>query len=54
MTYLEENQEAMTILQEHSSQKDGDGIVQSMLYLKETLQDLIPQPNYRLHNASRI
>jgi hypothetical protein len=51
MTYLEGQKEVMTILQEHSSLEDGDGIVQSMLLLKETLQDLIPPPNYRLRNA---
>jgi hypothetical protein len=51
MTYLEGQKEVMTILQEHSLQEDGVGIVQSMLSLKETLADLIPPPNYRLHNA---
>jgi hypothetical protein len=51
MNYLEGQKEVMTILQEHSSLEDGVGIVQSMLYLKETLQDLIPPPNYRLRNA---
>ncbi len=51
MTYLEGQKEVMTILQEHSLLEGGDGIVQSMLLLKETLADLIPQPNYRLHNA---
>ena len=51
MTYLEGQKEVMTILQEHSSQEDGAGIVQSMLSLKETLADLIPPPNYRLRNA---
>jgi hypothetical protein len=51
MTYLEGQTEVMTIVQEHSLQNDGVGIVQSMLLLKETLADLIPQPNYRLPNA---
>ncbi len=53
LTYLEENPQAMTILQEHSLQEGGDGIVQSMLFLKETLINSLLAPNYRLHNASR-
>jgi hypothetical protein len=51
MTYLEGQKEVMTIVQEHSLQNDGVGIVQSMLLLKETLADLIPPQNYRLRNA---
>jgi hypothetical protein len=51
MSYLESQKEVMTILQEVNSLQDGDGIVQSMLSLKETLQDLMPPPNYRLSNA---
>jgi hypothetical protein len=51
MNYLESQKEVMTILQEVNLPQDGDGIVQSMLSLKETLQDLMPPPNYRLFNA---
>jgi hypothetical protein len=54
MNYLESQKEVMTILQEVNLQQDGDGIVQSMLSLKETLQDLMPPPNYRLYNALHI
>lgn len=51
MTYLENNKEMQTILQQHNSVNDGVGIHQSMLLLKETLQDLIELPNYRLTNV---
>jgi len=51
MDYLEKDKEVMTILHQHNSVKDGDGIVQSMLLLKETLQDLMKLPNYHLHNV---
>jgi hypothetical protein len=51
MTYLENNKETQTILQQHSLENDGGGITQSMLLLKETLQDLIELPNYRLINV---
>jgi hypothetical protein len=51
MTYLENNKEIQTILQQHNSGKGGDGTLQSMLSLKETLQDLIELPNYRLTNV---
>jgi hypothetical protein len=51
MTYLENNKEIQTILQQHNLGKDGDGIHQSMLLLKETLQDLIQLPNYLLTNV---
>ena len=51
MTYLENNKEMQTILQQHNSGKDGVGIHQSMLSLKVMLQDLIELPNYRLTNV---
>ena len=51
MTYLENSKEMRDILQQHSSEKDGAGIVQSMLLLKETLQTLIELPNYQLTNV---
>jgi len=51
MIYLENNKEIQTFLQQHNSEKDGGGIVQSMLLLKETLQDLIQLPSYQLTNV---
>jgi hypothetical protein len=51
MTYLENNKEIQIFLQQHNSEKDGVGIVQSMLLLKETLQDLIQLPSYQLTNV---
>ena len=51
VTYLENNQKIQTILHQHNLDKDGDGTVLSMLSLKETLQDLIELPSYRLPNA---
>jgi hypothetical protein len=40
IAYLERDKEIQTILQQGNLGKDGAGIVQSMLLLKETLQDL--------------
>ncbi len=51
LTYLENNKEIQTILHQHNLEKDGDGIVQSMLLLKETLSNLIELPNYQLTNV---
>ena len=51
MTYLENSKEMKDILQQHSSENGGAGIVQSMLLLKETLQTLIELPNYQLTNV---
>jgi len=51
MTYLEKDKEIQNILQQPNLGKDGDGIVQSMLLLKETLQTLIELPNYQLTNV---
>ena len=51
MTYLENSKEMKDILQQHSSENGGAGIVQSMLLLKETLQTLISLPNYQLTNV---
>jgi hypothetical protein len=48
MTYLEQNKQMQTILQQHNLENDGVGIHQSMLSLKEMLQDLIELPNYQL------
>ena len=51
LNYLENNQEIQNILLQPNSVKDGDGIVQSMLLLKETLSSLIELPNYQLTNV---
>lgn len=51
MSYLENNKEMKDILQQHNSENDGDGIVQSMLFLKETLLTLTESPNYQLTNV---
>jgi hypothetical protein len=51
MNYLENNKEIQTILQQHNLENDGVGSVQSMLLLKETLQDLIQLPSYQLTNV---
>ena len=51
MNYLENNKEIQTILHQHNLENDGVGSVQSMLLLKETLQDLIQLPNYQLTNV---
>ena len=40
IAYLEKDKEVQNILLQGNLDKDGDGIVQSMLLLKETLQDL--------------
>jgi len=40
IAYLEKDQEVQNILLQGNLGKDGDGIVQSMLLLKETLRDL--------------
>ena len=51
MTYLETDKQIQNILQQHNSEKDGAGIVQSMLLLKEALSTLIELPNYQLTNV---
>jgi len=51
LTYLENNQEVQNILHQHNLDNGGGGTVQSMLLLKETLQDLIELPNYQLTNV---
>lgn len=51
MNYLENNKQMQTILQQHNSVEGGVGIHQSMLSLKEMLQDLIQLPNYQLTNV---
>lgn len=48
---LEKNQEVRDILNKHSLEKDGGGIAQSMLLLKEMLDDLMRFPNYLSHKV---
>lgn len=51
VTYLEENQTKMGIANKHNLAKDGDGIVHSMLFLRETLEDLMKFQNFPYINA---
>lgn len=51
MNYLENNKEVQTILHQHNLDNDGDGIVQSMLLLKETLLSLTESQTYQLTNV---
>jgi hypothetical protein len=51
LTYLENNQEIQTILNKHNLENDGVGIHQSMLLLKETLENLIQRPNFPYINV---
>jgi len=46
LTYLEENQEAMSTLNKLNLGKDGDGIHLSMLSLREMLEDLMKFPSF--------
>lgn len=47
-SYLEENQEVTNFLNKANLEKDGDGIHQYMLLLKEMSEDLMKSPDYRL------
>jgi hypothetical protein len=51
MDYLKEEVTEMTTLQKHNLEQNGDGIIQSIQSLKETLQDLMQLPSYPLGNA---
>jgi hypothetical protein len=51
IAYLEKDQEVQNILQQQTLDKSGDGIVQSMLLLKETLTDLTQLQDYQLINV---
>lgn len=51
MNYLENNKEVQTILHQHNLDNGGDGIVQSMLLLKETLLSLTESQTYQLTNV---
>lgn len=47
IVYLERDKEVQNILHKQTLDISGDGIVQSMLLLKETLQDLTQSQNYQ-------
>lgn len=51
MDYLKEEVTEMTTLQKHNLEQNGDGIIQSIQSLKETLHDLMQLPSYQLGNA---
>ena len=51
LNYLEANKEVQTILQQRNLHQNGDGIVVSMLSLRETLEDLNKLPNFLYTNA---
>lgn len=51
LTYLEENPKIMDIVNKHNSVNAGDGIVLSMLSLKETLEDLMKFQNFPYTSA---
>jgi hypothetical protein len=51
LTYLEENPQMKDLMNKHNSESGGDGIHQSMLSLKETLEDLMKLPNFLYGNA---
>jgi hypothetical protein len=46
VNYLEEKQTKIAIANKHNLVKDGDGIVHSMLLLRETLEDLMKFQNF--------
>jgi hypothetical protein len=51
LTYLEENPKIMDIVNKHNSENAGDGIVLSMLSLKEMLEDLMKFQNLAYINV---
>lgn len=51
MDYLEANKEAMNILNQANLEKGGDGILLSMLLVKEMLEDLMKFPNFHYTSA---
>jgi len=51
IAYLEKDKEVQNILQQQTLELNGDGTVQSMLLLKETLTDLTQLHDYRFINV---
>ena len=51
LTYLEEKEPKMILANKLNLEKDGDGIVLSMLSLKGMLEDLTKLPDFRLINV---
>jgi len=51
LNYLENNKEIASILNKHNLENVGDGIRVSMLSVKESLESLMPQQNFRFINV---
>jgi len=51
LNYLENNKEIASILNKHNLENVGDGIQVSMLSVKESLENLMPQQNFRFINV---
>ena len=51
IVYLEKDKEVQNILQQQTLELNGDGTVQSMLLLKETLTDLTKLQDFHYTNA---
>lgn len=51
LTYLEENPQVQTLMNNHNLENGGDGIVPSMHSLREMLEDLMKYPNFPSDNA---
>jgi hypothetical protein len=50
-TEIKKNPKIMTLAKERNLIKDGDGTIQSMRFLKETLQSLMKLPNWELESV---
>jgi hypothetical protein len=50
-TEMKRNPKLMTLAKERNLIKDGDGTIQSMRYLRETLQSLMKLPSWELENV---
>jgi hypothetical protein len=48
---MKRNPKLMTLAKERNLIKDGDGTIQSMRYLRETLQSLMKLPSWELENV---
>jgi hypothetical protein len=51
LNYLETDKQLMDLIDKHSLEKSGDGIVVTMALLREMLEDLMKFPNYGLQLA---
>jgi hypothetical protein len=50
-TEIQKNPKIMTLAKERNLIKDGDGTIQSMRFLRETLQSLMKLPNWELESV---